>query len=60
MNKTIFFVYKCYLGKHLLFRTAVICEFVAKHEGIEFFNKYSLASDSILNFIKSCKKEGWL
>ena len=59
MNETISYIYKCYLGRHLLYRTAMIHEFV-KAYGAEFFLKYSTETDTILDFIRKCEDKGLL
>ena len=60
MDETILYLYKCYLGKDLLYRTGMICEFVKEKNGDEFFYKYSTQKDTILEFIKKCKDKGLL
>ena len=58
MSKSLYYIYRCYLGKHLLYRTATIIEFIKEQEGIEFFNKYSTELDSVLDFVEKCAEKG--
>ena len=59
MDEVISYIYKCYLGKHLLYRTAMIHELVTKY-GADFFYKYSTERDTILDFIRKCEDKGLL
>ena len=59
-KKTVDWIYRCYLGKHVGLRTASIIEFVSVHEGRGFFTKYSTDTDSILDFIRKVdEKDLW-
>ena len=51
-KKTVEWIYRCYLGKHLGARTGSIHDFVTRHDGRDFFLEYSTDTDSILDFIK--------
>jgi hypothetical protein len=58
IDEDIQWVYKCYLGKHLMLRAGSVCDFVKKCDGETFFRKYSLPKDSVLDFIERCRKKG--
>jgi len=60
MTETISFLYKCYLGKNLMYRTAIIYEFVKDYGGAEFFLKHSTEIDTILDFIRRCEDKDLL
>ena len=60
IDEEIMWVYKCYLGKHLLLRAGSISDFVKDYDGEAFFRKYSLPKDSVLDFIEKCKNKGML
>lgn len=57
MPELINYIYRCYLGEHLIYRTAMIQELVEEH-GASFFYKYSTDCDSIINFIMLCEDMG--
>ncbi|KKL91011.1 hypothetical protein LCGC14_1898960 [marine sediment metagenome] len=51
-------VYRCYLGKTMGKRLGAICKLVKEYEGKEFFKKYSMPGDSIIEFLEKCEKQG--
>ena len=56
MTETIKYVYKCYIGKHLLYRTAMIVKFAKDNNGWPFFLQYSQPKDTVLEFLLKCEK----
>jgi hypothetical protein len=60
MDETIKTVYKCYIGKELMYRAAQIVDFVKEEGGKSFFELYSSEIDSILDFIKRCETQNLL
>lgn len=59
MTEKITYIYKCYLGKELMYRTIMIHEFIEKYSS-SFFYTYSTDEDSIIDFIIKCEDMGLL
>jgi len=59
MDPIIKLVYKCYLGKTMGYRLEAIVKLVKKLDGKkEFFDKYSMQNDSIMEFLKKVESKG--
>jgi hypothetical protein len=51
-------LYVCYLGKNKGIRLDAIIAFAKHHNGREFFDRFSMPGDSIIEFLKKCEKAG--
>ena len=56
MDKWLYVLYKCYLGKNEGIRIDAIVQFVNDYNGREFFEKYSTPKDTILDFLQRLRK----